>query len=259
VLLFFFLFQRKLIYYPTKELEASPENAGMKYEDVWLESAPHLYIHGWYVSSVKPQSTTVLIFHGNGGNISHSLHILQIINSMNFNTLLVDYRGYGKSNGSPSENGLQQDAFAAWNFLISNRKTRPDQIVIFGHSLGGAVAAFLASKVKPAGLIIEGTFTSLPEIASLLYPYLPVRLLCIEKYNTQRYIQELLCPILIAHSKDDEMIPFKMGLELFQKARESKFFAELSGSHNDGECVSSTSYHKALLEFIELCCKMPTK
>ncbi len=251
IIFYFFLFQRKLIYAPSREIESTPATIGLPYEEVFISTADNISICGWYVPAEKAKGT-VLFFHGNAGNISSRLHRLQTINSMSLNVLIIDYRGYGKSGGKPSEQGLQADAIAAWNFLIQMRKEKPERIVLFGHSLGGAVAAFLASKVNPAGLIIEGAFTSIPDMGALLYPYLPIKLLSREKHEVSSYIKNISCPILIAHSREDEITPFDMGQKLFNNAKEPKFFFELSGRHSDSESITSSSYYHALNDFIKL-------
>ncbi|MCP4378036.1 MAG: alpha/beta hydrolase, partial [bacterium] len=160
------------------------------------------------------------------------------------------YRGYGQSEGSPSEQGTYRDAEAAWTYLTRKRKIDASKIVLFGRSLGGAVAAWLAVEKHSAGVILESTFTSVPDRGAELYKYLPVRFLARINYNTLGRIDKLRCPLLVIHSPDDEIIPYHHGQQLFESAKEPKRFLEISGGHNGGHITSGTLYTNALAEFL---------
>src|SRR5713101_2542028 len=183
--LLLFFFQSHLIYFPQigKEDFVTPQQAGMDYQDVAINSAGE-ELHGWLVP-VPQARGAVLFFHGNAGNVSHRLDYLRMFRELGFSVLIFDYRGFGKSSGEPSETGTYQDAEAAWNYLVETRRIAPSSIVLFGESLGGAVAAWLAARVKPRALIITSTFTSLPDLGAKLYPLFPVRLLARYEYNTK--------------------------------------------------------------------------
>lgn len=247
ILLFFR--QSHMVYFPLSKVLATPADAGLAYERISLVTVDDVRLAGWYVPCENARGT-VLICHGNGGNIGDRLHPIGLFHELGLNVLIFDYRGYGESAGKPSEKGTYLDAQAAWQYLVEKRNTPPDKIVVFGRSLGGAVAADLAGRVNPAALILEATFTSIPDMAARLYPYLPIRLLCWYRYNTLVRLERIHCPVLIAHSRDDEIIPFEHGRKLFAAARKPKTFFELTGDHNEGEVLTSPSYRQALDAFL---------
>ncbi|MDD5678602.1 MAG: alpha/beta hydrolase [Kiritimatiellae bacterium] len=247
ILLFFR--QSHMIYFPLAEVRATPANAGLAYESVTLVTADNVRLAGWYVPCEGGRGT-VVICHGNGGNIGDRLHPISLFHELGLNVLIFDYRGYGESAGKPSEEGTYQDALAAWQYLIGKRNIPPGKIVVHGQSLGGAVAAGLAERVTPAALVLESTFTSIPDMAARLYSWLPVRLLCRYRYNTLARLERIHCPVLIAHSRDDSMIPFEQGRKLFAAASEPKVFFELTGDHNDGEVLTTPAYRQALDTFL---------
>jgi fermentation-respiration switch protein FrsA (DUF1100 family) len=248
--------QGSMVYYPTREITLSPGDIGLAYEDLIFFTEDGERISGWYVPAPERKGT-ILAFHGNGGNIGHRLHLIGLLRSLGWDVCIIDYRGYGSSTGRPTEEGTYQDARAAWNYLVKERGLRPDRIVIHGRSLGGAVAAALAAEVNPAGLILESTFTSVPDLGHKLYPYLPVRWLCRFKYDTLARLSGISCPLLVAHSRDDDMIPFRHGERLFAAAREPKTFVPLEGGHNDGEDHTAPSYRAALIQFLDPCVPQP--
>lgn len=232
---FVYFFQARLLYFPqvAREVNLTPERVGLAYEDVWLESAPDVDIHGWYVPHPRPKGT-VLFFHGNAGSIALRLDWLRMFHDLGYAMFIVDYRGYGRSGGTPTEAGTYADATAAWVHLTQARGTAPTDIVIAGESLGGAVAAELASRTTPRAVILQSTFTSIPVLAGEIYRFLPVRWISRHDYDTRTRIQRISAPILIAHSPGDEIIPYRHGRELFDLAREPKHFVELHGGHNEG-------------------------
>ena len=250
--LLMFLFQSRYVYFPARDILATPAALALPFEDITFVAGDGRRIAAWFVPAT-PSRGTALICHGNGGNIGDRLHVIQLCHALGLNTFIFDYRGYGNSPGRPSEQGTYADALGAWNFLTQERHLPPDRIIIFGRSLGGAVAAWLADRKKPAGLILEATFTSLSDIGASVYPYLPVRLLCRYRYPTLDHVRNVRCPVLVAHSREDDMIPFTHGQKLFQAAPEPKVFAELSGGHNDGEGFTEASYRKTLDEFLARC------
>ncbi len=246
---FFFIFQSQYVYYPERVLSTDPSSIGLNFESVSFETRDGVLLSGWFVPSENARGV-VLFCHGNAGNISHRLESIMVFNQLSLDILIFDYRGYGQSEGKPSENGTYRDAEAAWHYLVEERQVNPSNIIIFGRSLGGAIAAWQAQAQTPGALILESTFTSAPDIAARLYPYLPVRLISRFKYNTAKYLDNVNCPVLVVHSRQDELMPFSHGQRLFEIAKEPKRFLEISGRHNEGFITSGEAYKEGLDAFI---------
>ncbi|UCC17814.1 MAG: alpha/beta hydrolase, partial [Dehalococcoidales bacterium] len=157
---------------------------------------------------------------------------------------------YGESEGKPSELNTYGDAEAAWKYLVAERHIDPGKIIVFGRSLGGGVASYIASRFSPGVLILESTFSSLPEVAASRFPYFPVRLIMKIKYPTSEYLAKVKCPVLIIHSRDDEEIPYSQGQKLYEMAADPKEFLEIKGTHNEGYKESNPSYEEGLDRFI---------
>ena len=245
--------QSSLIYYPNmpgRNLVATPEDIGLSYQDVEFTTRDGIKLHGWFVEN-KIANGTLLFFHGNAGNISHRLESIAIFHELGLNVFIIDYRGYGQSEGKVTETGTYRDAEAAWQYLTETRKINPRQVIIFGRSLGASIAAWLASKHTPSALILESGFSSVPSMAKRIYPFLPVGLLTYFSYDTREYIKNISCPLLLVHSKNDEIIPIDEGLEIFNAAPEAKQFLEIRGGHNDGFLVSRSQYVAGLGSFID--------
>lgn len=252
--LMLYLLQDRLVFLPNmpgRELDATPQVIGLDYEDSWIDTADGERLHGWYIPADDARGT-VLFFHGNAGNISHRMESILIFNRLRLNVLIVDYRGYGQSSGKPGEEGTYRDAEAAWDYLVEQRRLPPERIVIFGRSLGGGVGAWLASQagVEPAGVIIESCFSSGVDMGRRLYPMLPVRLITRINYPVREYISGVRAPVLVVHSRDDEIIPFDMGQTIYQAATEPKSFFEMGGDHNAGFWISRERYVPALDDFL---------
>lgn len=250
VVLLVYFGQPRLVYFPEKQLSITPEAIGLDYTSVNIATSDGETLHGWWIS-VPNAKGTVLFFHGNAGNISHRINYLEMFKRLGYNTLLFDYRGYGQSSGVPSESGTYLDAQAAWRYLTETRGIAPAQIVLFGESLGGAVAAWLAVQEKPGLLALASTFTSVPDLAAKLYPFLPVRWISRFDYDTRKSLQSVICPVFIAHSPQDEIIPFEHGQQLFQAAPEPKQFLELEGGHNIGFIFMQPLWIKSLGAFMD--------
>jgi fermentation-respiration switch protein FrsA (DUF1100 family) len=253
--LMLYLLQERLVFLPNmpgRELDTTPSSIGLKYEDAWIKTEDGERLHGWFIPADDGyERGTLLFFHGNAGNISHRLESILIFNRLGLNVAIVDYRGYGQSSGKPGEEGTYRDARASWDYLVHERGVQSEDIVIFGRSLGGAVGAWLASQpdVKPAGVIIESSFSSGVDMGKRLYPVLPVRLITRIDYPVRDYVTRIRAPVLVAHSRDDEIIPFSMGQTLFDLAREPKIFLEMEGDHNAGFWISREKYVPTLDEF----------
>lgn len=241
--------QERIVFLPTKELGATPAARGLEYREVRLATADGERLHGWLVPA-EPARATLLFLHGNAGNVSHRLESLRQFHELGLSVLIFDYRGYGNSTGSPSEAGTYRDAEAAWRYLVGERGLSPRDIVVFGRSLGGAVAVDLATRHTPAGLILESTFRSGAAMARHIAPLFPSGLLTRLHYPSEEKIQRVRCPVLVIHSRDDEIIPFEHGRALFAAAPEPKTFLELQGDHNSAFLVNETEYLQGLDGFL---------
>ncbi len=252
ILLLVFLFQPRLVYFPdpARGLVATPRAAGLEYEDVQLHTADAETLHGWWVPARNARGA-VLIFHGNAGNISHRIGYLTMFNRLGYATLIIDYRGYGKSSGTPSEAGTYRDGEAAWRYLMQTRMHGPQDVVLIGESLGGGIATWLALQHAPRALILASTFTSVPDLGSQVYPWLPVRLLARIDYDNLARIGQIAIPVLIAHSREDDIVPFAHGAALFAAAREPKQLLVLHGGHNDGFLFTRDESTAAVGAFLE--------
>ena len=212
---YLYIFQSSFIYYPERDLTSDPRDIGLPFENVSFETNDGLRLSGWFVP--KEDSRGVILFcHGNAGNIGHRLDSIRLFNQLGLEVFIFDYRGYGESEGKPSEQGTYEDVKAAWEYLVEERQIEPGRIVVFGRSLGGAIASWLASGYTPGTLILESVFTSLPDVAATHYPYMPVRLMLRFKYDTAEYLSKVSCPVLIIHSRGDEITPFSHGQKLFE-------------------------------------------
>ncbi len=244
-----YLRQSAMVFHPTRPVEDTPASAGLAFEDVPLRTADGETLGAWFIPADAPRATLIMC-HGNGGNIGHRVDAIRFFHGLGLNVLIFDYRGYGTSTGQPSEEGVHRDAQAAWQHLVGERGIPAGRIIVFGRSLGGAVAARLARDARPAGLVIEAAFTSVPDMGASLYPFLPVRLLCRYRLSTADCLPAVTCPVLVAHSPDDSLVPYRQGLALFNAARPPKRMVKLSGEHNDGESFFSDSYRQELDSFI---------
>lgn len=235
---FVYFMQSSLVYFPTRDLEFTPSAYNLTHEDVLLDTVDGEKIHGWWVERADARGT-LLFLHGNGGNLSHRLDSIRLFHDLGLSVLIIDYRGYGRSSGRPGEPGTYRDAEAAWKHLVGTRGIDPGRIVIYGESLGGAIATWLASRVGCGALFITAGFTSVADMGRHYYPYLPVRWLVRIHYPGIEHIPGARCPVLVMHSPADEIVPFDMGRRLFEAARSPKEFLELAGGHNDGFLLSS--------------------
>ena len=246
--------QGRLLYLPNlpgRELQATPADVGLRYEDVRLTASDGVELHGWFVPAGGDARGTLLFFHGNAGNISHRLESIRQFHDLGLDVLIVDYRGYGQSEGSPSEQGTYRDAEAAWEYLTEERDVAPSRLVVFGRSVGGAVGAWLAAHREPGALIVESSFSSLPALAAELYWFLPVRWLARFRYPTAEYVAAAGCPVLVIHSRDDDIVPFHHGRTIYEAAGEPRRFLELSGPHNGAHVLSEERYLEGLDEFLK--------
>lgn len=244
-----FLLQDRMIYQPWQEIAASPSRIGLSFENVDFESTDGVPLHGWFIPSEMTDARVLLFCHGNAGNISHRLESIRIFHELGLDVFIFDYRGYGKSGGKPSEEGLYRDGSAAFSYLV-DRGFSPDRIVVFGRSLGGSVAARISIETLPHALIMESSFTSLAEMASRVVRLFPVGLLLRSEYPTEENLRRISCPVLVIHSPDDEIVPFSHGIRLYEAAPEPKQFLQISGDHNGGFLLSGETYQQGLEDFL---------
>jgi len=244
-----YLIQDRLLYFPISDLAGDPGQLGLEFEDVWLTTADGERLHAWYLP--HPQARGALLFlHGNAGNISHRLDSLAIFHRLGLATLIIDYRGYGKSSGTPGERGTYLDADAGWQHLVTTRGFSPRQIVLFGRSLGGTIAAHAAVEHQPAALIIESTMSSVADLAAELYPWLPARRLTRHVYPAVDTVAAYPGPLLVAHSPDDEIVPYHHSTRLLAAADGRGLRLDLRGGHNDGFLVTGEAYVAGLDAFL---------
>ena len=250
------IFEERLIYFPSHELEVTPEALGLRHQDLTLVTSDEERVHAWFLPSpVEPvelkRRYTVLVCHGNAGNISHRLDRTLLMHSnLGTDVLLFDYRGFGQSSGRPNESGTYDDARAAYRYLVEERGVVADGIVLFGESLGAAVALQLATEVEAAGLVLEAPFTSIRDMAREAYPFIPNGWLRTRYQNIEK-IPTLEMPLLVVHGTDDNTVPFAQGKNLFEAAKEPKRFLPIDGAgHSDAFLVGRDVYWQAWKEFL---------
>lgn len=219
------------IFYPMRQVEVTPKVIGLDYEEVYLKTEDGLLLNGWLIKKSEA-TTTVIFFHGNAGNISHRLDKISVFYQLGLNIFIIDYRGYGKSQGRPSEQGLYKDGRAAYDY-IKSRKDLGDKIIAYGESLGSAAAIDLCLSRKPNGLIIDSAFTSAKEMAKTIYPFVP-SFLIFSRFDSISKVKEIKIPKLFIHSINDEIVPFSLGEKLFNLASPPKELLKIIGGHNSG-------------------------
>ena len=237
------------LYHPESAIRHTPEHASLAFEDVSFSSRDGVRLTGWWIPAANPRGT-VLFCHGNGGNISACLDTAIIVNGLGLNLLLFDYRGYGRSGGSPSEQGTYDDAEAAWEYLVNGRKVRPEKLIVWGRSLGGPIAAKTASEHHPGLAVMESTFVSLEQLVDDRFSWVPSWALSGHVYDTRRHLEKVGVPVLVIHSPDDEMIPFAHGRAIYDSIRGPKTFLEIRGDHNRGFVNSRKAYEAGIGDFL---------
>jgi hypothetical protein len=244
----FYVAQPSMTFYPMRAIETTPAAWGLAYEDVSFAAADGTRLHGWFIPAPGAQAT-LLFFHGNAGNISHRGDSIAIFHRRGWNVFIFDYRGYGKSDGTPDEEGLSADGAGAWRYLTETRGIAPRDITIFGRSLGAAVAVKQAADAPPAALILESTFSSARDFAHRVFPILSRLVWLRYDFDSAARIKQVTCPLLVLHSPEDEIMPFALGEKLFAAANEPKQFVRLRGDHNSGFLLSQPGYEQALAQF----------
>ena len=242
-------FEESLIFFPTPYPGGDWQPEGVSFEDASFRSADGTRLHGWYAPCENPRAV-VLFCHGNAGNVTHRGHTLALLNELVGVTVLIfDYRGYGRSEGKPSEAGVLADGRAARAWLAEKAGVKEPDVVLMGRSLGGAVAVDMAAADGTRGLVLESSFTSITEMAAHYYPWLPVRAILRTKLDSLDKIAAYRGPLLQSHGDADSIVPYPMGRRLFEAANQPKRFITLPGAdHND---MQSRAYFDALIEFLD--------
>jgi len=267
------LFEERLIFFPSRypegrwDLPQIARRQGVVIEDCYFQTSDGLKLHGWYCQGRTDDQTgqrddgksaslpgaVLLWFHGNAGNITDRYEQIPDLVGLPADVFIIDYRGYGRSEGRPSEAGLYLDAQAAWDYLTQQRGVGAERIVIFGKSVGGAPAIELATHVDAAGLIAESTFTSVRDMAAQLYPFLP-RFMLRTKMDSLSRIGQVRCPKLFIHGPADEIVPYGLGRKLFDAASEPKAFLDVPGAgHNETHLVAGPAYTQRFRQFLAQC------
>ena len=244
-------FEHKQVYHPSRNMATTGAELGRPFEDVAFKTSDGVNLNGWYFPARTNSSTAPLTFlmcHGNAGNISHRLELCRLLLETGANVFVFDYRGYGLSGGRPSEAGTYRDATAAYEWL---ERKGCKHVVVFGESLGGAVAAELCLHERAAGLILQSTFTSIPDIGAELFPWLPVRWLSSIRYDTLSKLPRIHVPVLVMHSRTDGLIDFRHSERNFAAANQPKLFWEIRGGHNDS-LSDEWQFRQGIAKFLDL-------
>jgi hypothetical protein len=246
-------FEHRQVYVPSKDHEAHPSELARPFEDVFLKAEDGLRLHAWFFPAApgSPRAHLVLLhLHGNAGNISHRLAWYEAWLGLGVNVLAFDYRGYGRSEGKPSEHGTYLDGEAAYRWL-RQKGFAAEHILALGKSLGGGVASELAVRERLGGLILQNTYTSIPDLAEELFPWLPARRLASIRYDTRVKLTRVQAPVLVAHSPEDQLIRFHHGERNFDAAKEPKMFWQLRGGHNETLEAGRAAYLEGLEKFLQ--------
>jgi fermentation-respiration switch protein FrsA (DUF1100 family) len=247
-------FEHRQVYHPTTAWVATGAELNRAWEDVSFTAADGTRLNGWFfpaATNSPRRQLVVLHCHGNGGNISHRLAVADALLGTGVNVFLFDYRGYGRSAGRPSEEGTYRDAEGASAWL-RGRGFAATNIIVFGESLGGAVATELARREPVGGLVLQSTFTSIPDIGAELFPWLPVRWLARIHYDTRAKLPAIHVPVLVMHSRADTLVPFHHAEQNFAAANEPKLLIDLAGDHNDFLEAGRGELVGGLEKFLEL-------
>jgi fermentation-respiration switch protein FrsA (DUF1100 family) len=253
VFLFIRLIENKLVFFPAKYPEGfwQTEAFGLQPKDIFFTTDDRVRLHGWLFEK-QDAIATLLIFHGNAGNISHRLDLIaRLLAALPVEIFIFDYRGYGRSEGTPGEEGIYRDALAAYQYLTRQLARPPEKIILHGRSLGGAVAVDLATKVPAAGLLLESTFSCGADMAKEMFKILPVWWFSNIKMDSETKIRNMKMPLLMIHGKNDSIVPFHLGQKLFEAAPEPKKFVEVPGAdHNDVYLAAGQNFYSAINEFV---------
>jgi hypothetical protein len=251
-------YELNFIYDPSALLTRTPRDVDLPFDSIVVTASDGANVHGWLIpqeAGEPPAPTnavapTLLFLHGSDGNMSDRLQKIRLFHDVGLAVFIIDYRGYGKSAGTPSERGLAEDAFAAYSYLVDSRGMKPDRLYIYGEDLGAAVAIGLAGHVRGAGLILEGASAPVIEKMQEEWPLIPGRYLLQDKFDSLNTIGEVHMPVLFIHSADDEVAPSSDSKRLFALAHQPKEFVGIHGSHRDAFVNSFDTYYEAISHFV---------
>ena|SRR3989338_4428011 len=241
--------ENSVTFAPAKHIEATPEDIGLAYEDIYFPTPSGLQLNGWFIPFEQARHTLIFL-HGNAGNIGDRLEKIEMFHNMGLNVFIFDYRGYGRSQGKPSERGMYEDGLAAYDYLLSRRDVVAKNIVGYGASLGGTAAVNLASQRQLKCLIVDSSFTSAADMTKYLFPLIPSFVFKTKLDSTSK-IKDLSIPKLFIHSRDDETVPFKLGKRLYDMASEPKEFLQIKGGHNDSHAIDQQAFIDGIYQFIK--------
>lgn len=244
--------EERLIFFPDRYPAGDWQPARIRFEDAAFETADGVKLHGWYCPVDQPKAVAIFS-HGNAGNITNRADEIELWQRhLHVSVFIYDYRGYGRSEGKPNEVGVYEDARAAYRWLHEQKGIPADEIVLRGESIGSAVSLQLALEVPHRALILESPFTSAVEMGQITMPWLPVRLLMRNRFDSIGKIGNYHGPVLVTHGTRDSIVPFQMGQRLFDAANEPKrFYAVRGADHNDVPFVGGLAYFRAIGEFLE--------
>ena len=232
-------FEWRSIFFPTREISETPQALNLAYEEIFFKTEDGVGINAWFIpvqhplENQKKRQYAVLFCHGNGGNISHRMEKIAMFHGLGFSVFIYDYRGYGKSEGRASEQGMYRDTRAAYEYLLKQKAIVPEALIVYGESLGAAAAVDLVAQTTVAALILEGAFSRAQDMAKELYPFLPGFVIQ-TKLDSLSKISNVSCPLLFIHSEGDEIVPIELAHKLYNQAREPKTFLAIEGDHNFG-------------------------
>ena len=251
-ILCFFIFLPRIenffVFFPDSEMVATPETFLIDYRDIFFDQDGEK-LHGWLCLN-RRASSTILFCHGNAENISHRLEYINSLLTSGFQVFIFDYQGYGKSRGRPSEQGIYRAGLAAYDYLVNKEGISPEKIIVFGHSLGAAVAIEVSLQRETRALIIESAFTSIREMAGTIWLFKPISFFIPRHYNNLKKIEGINVPKLMIHGDNDGVVPYSMGRKLFEKAGSPKFFYTIKGTgHNDTSQINPQDYFRTIAYF----------
>jgi len=244
--------ENRFIFFPSPTIEQTPARYRLQFEDVFFRTVDEVRLHGWFIPHREARATLVW-FHGNAGNVGHRVENIKLLHDrVRVNIFIFDYRGYGRSEGRASEQGTYRDGVAALEYVRRRPGVDPERVFLFGRSLGAAVAVEMAGRFDARGVILETPFVSIPEMARVVFPWLPIGSLLRTRYDVEDKIRKIRAPLLILHGDRDEIVPFAHGRRVFEAAPEPKKFFTIKGAgHNDTYLVGGDSYFRQFRDFID--------
>jgi len=249
-------YEQTFVYAPSPFVTKTPRDAEMAFDNIALVAEDGVNIQGWFIPAQSPESTTnsstptLLFFHGKAGNISDCLEKIHLFHDMGLDVFIIDYHGYGKSGGEPSESALTSDALAAYFYLTEQRHLKPERIYLYGQDIGAGVAIGLAAKVSAAGLITEGANASVIQKIKDDWPLIPWEYLLSNQFDSLTKINEVHIPVLLLHSSEDEVVPYSDSRRLYMLAHDPKELVEIHGTHREAFVKSFDAYYDKVEHFV---------